>query len=587
MSNAKTGIFATPQLPKSHGLRILRDSPVSGLVEGRSPIFVYPPRTMGQLLRLIKNGHVDAISTMEWLQLLQDSFDWEFPDDESLADACGTIWQAICQHLHINQLAFFKAALAIDGKASNFAKPLLHTLPIVKELAQGISKLKAEWLLAVQANNFSQCLESAFQADRTPQSMIAYLGLPKANGYLDKLYGSASDFFKTKKGERVECWLLAVIEQVKTAEQQAKLISEFIAVNKLTTISSDRLITWLEKHCLPLAEASLWSKLSEVARQRLKGHFKISSYYALRELTRLLESEPIAHALSLDEKDCKQIRGRANFWANYSNNFEQMVVLLPAKTHDLLVEWKSILIADNVIRLPAAPEEDTEACVFELEEYLIVEFFRGAFSEIRIFAKTEWNVGKLLNNNSLTLSVIRKMAHDEVHDHVFLWQYFCERMLRQKLKILPNRGTERFIGLSRYMSAYSVSNGLTKPDDESLKKRESDLASWIEGFWAREFSTGKFETQSDLMKRSNIYVMKAKMAKELGDSQQYKTLITKAANQGNGEAMFLLGRMMLASGSGRESERKAGEAWIKQSAEAGYEEAMKVLGHYKRFGQKI
>lgn len=81
-------------------------------------------------------------------------------------------------------------------------------------------------------------------------------------------------------------------------------------------------------------------------------------------------------------------------------------------------------------------------------ECLVVEFFRGRGSEIRLLTNNVKNQQILFGESKLSVKRIRGLG-GEKHDHVFLWQFFCPQWLEQK-RIQPNPGTDAsFVSHSR------------------------------------------------------------------------------------------------------------------------------------------
>ena len=114
-----------------------------------------------------------------------------------------------------------------------------------------------------------------------------------------------------------------------------------------------------------------------------------------------------------------------------------------------------------------------------------MEFFRGDGSETRIFKKNA-EIEQQLFNSKLSIKCLRCLGlnslNNSIHDHVFCWQYFCEQWLRQR-NILPNKGTERFKGLSYQYNRYNTQTGLPKPSLENMRKRDRNL-----GYWRRDIA---------------------------------------------------------------------------------------------------
>ncbi|GAL03982.1 hypothetical protein JCM19237_2133 [Photobacterium aphoticum] len=95
----------------------------------------------------------------------------------------------------------------------------------------------------------------------------------------------------------------------------------------------------------------------------------------------------------------------------------------------------------------------------------------------------------------------------------------------------------------------------------------------VEQFWDIEFKTGKYGELGDAQQQSNVYLAKALMAKQLGNHDEYEMFIRKAADQGNPEAMWQLGRTMLLGARSTAQMRKQGEEWVGKAASLAHQEA--------------
>lgn len=71
------------------------------------------------------------------------------------------------------------------------------------------------------------------------------------------------------------------------------------------------------------------------------------------------------------------------------------------------------------------------------------------------------------------------------------------------------------------------------------------------------------------------------MAKQLGNQADYELFIKKAANQGNPEAMWQLGKNMLLGSNSDARTRKYGEDWISKAASQGHKEAMETANRFR------
>jgi hypothetical protein len=86
----------------------------------------------------------------------------------------------------------------------------------------------------------------------------------------------------------------------------------------------------------------------------------------------------------------------------------------------------------------------------------------------------------LFQSPNLSISDIRRLYRfgGEIHDHVFLWQYYGEKWLRTQHNIYPNDGITRFQGLSSQYNQFSHTTGLPTPAVDNQRTREERLASW-------------------------------------------------------------------------------------------------------------
>lgn len=123
--------------------------------------------------------------------------------------------------------------------------------------------------------------------------------------------------------------------------------------------------------------------------------------------------------------------------------------------------------------------EPTEVCIFDFGAWFVVEFFRGNGSETRLFAR-DAKTEQQLFNSQLSIKKLRCLGLNKpIHDHVFCWQYYCERWLKQH-NILPNQGTTHFQGIPSRYNRYSQQTGLSEPSFENKRKRDRKLVFWKE-----------------------------------------------------------------------------------------------------------
>jgi EH_Signature domain len=138
----------------------------------------------------------------------------------------------------------------------------------------------------------------------------------------------------------------------------------------------------------------------------------------------------------MEDWEVNQLCRRKTFWANYSNRFEKLRILLPQTSLDAI----GYQLKGDVDLLEDDGSDTTEVCIFDFGEWLVVEFFRGKGSETRLFPNNAKNQQLLFNESRLSVKRIRCLGGDK-HDHLYLWQIFCPQWLAEK-GIQPNTGTE-------------------------------------------------------------------------------------------------------------------------------------------------
>jgi hypothetical protein len=566
--------FAAPLIPLSFKLHEVDDvSSISKLLAER-PLPSYPPLRLSQILNIIENGSADAISVLEWLSVFKDSLDIDEP--EECHRACLLLWKAISERERVSRIALFGAALFLVGQQAKFPQQLVDTLDIVQPLLTGIHLKRVRYLIAIRDRNFDHCLDMSQQVNTTPFDYHKHLSLPSAQFYRSEYISRILPFVARKNVQNQLPWLDSCLMQMTTHEKVGftdQLLSEF----KMLIAPLE---PWLKDNCAPSSEDSLWFELESDSRGILKNYFKMSSYYSLQSLVDKLCDNTTSRSLGLTERDIRQLKSRSLFWSNYSERFNQTRLLVPYKTLALL-SWINTLEGVEVLDLPNTDEEDSEVCIFDIGERILVEVLRGDASELRIFESTSRNKKRLLQDTDLTLRSIRQMACACVHDHVTLWQYFCEQTLRVQHGIVPNNGLTQFKGIATTHGKYSEKMGLSSPKDTIFSERLVQLEAWEKAFWAREARLKGHVANPNYGWRE---LEQAKIARILNNKEGYILHIKAAALSGNVEAMYLYGIHLINLPSNYAQDKLQGEELLAKAAQSGYLPALEIA---KKFNIKL
>ncbi|MCL1143214.1 EH signature domain-containing protein [Shewanella gaetbuli] len=578
--------FSLPELPSINGID--KDLAEDFLSIGGGEIILpsFPPKTLKEIVKLVDEGLYANISICEWLDVIENPLQWQNLCEDDVFDACRAVWTAICSNKILGNIAFFKVALALDGKPSSIVYQLLETMEIART-TKGLDSIvsqKIDWLLALYKSDFKVMILDCYSKKMTPKQRVKSLRLPLANTYIQKVASLIISVLQENLHTKSDVlWITSCFYSLDTTKDRIKYCDEFVRKLQIDTYGEVS-TTIIEEHCLPMKKDTYWYELSVEARALLKRKFNLSNFFELKLITRMLCSQNAAQQLALEEFEQRQIKSRASFWSNYSERFNRIRVLLPQTSYEYIEEQMRAIPA-NVEVLKACSNFQTEILIFELEKVIIVEFLRGQFSETRIFKNIEWNAKALFNNGALSIKDILDFVQADIHDHLTSWQHFCEKLLREKYTILPNKRTEFFVGLPKTAARYSYETGIVKPSSTFLKDRAEKMEMWLRNFWKLELMNPKYGDSKELSDAGATLYSRAIVAKELDSEKAHMQLLEQAASENNNQAKWQLGLMLM---QGTAPQRTKGEDLIMNIAEAGHKEAavFAKAANLSRFAKK-
>ncbi|WP_258070309.1 EH signature domain-containing protein [Vibrio jasicida] len=577
--------FSQPKLPERNRIESLSFDDFLEFELGSFILPSFPPKSLREMVRLVRAGKSNEISIFEWLDVIEDQAQWDTLSAEEEVESCIATWQTIGTSYVLGDIVLFKLALSFDGTHTAVVNNLINTIKIARTSKglEALEKLRLDWLCALKESNFAQLAQYCYTLQLSVAESIKYMRFPQANQYARQINEhllASIESGHLNDGDDV--WLHRNFINLKTTKQQIEFCEAFIL--KLDQFNYGELCEEvIVSKCLPNQDDNFWNKLDYSTKQILKKKFKLSNYFDLRSISSALYSEQAAEALGFTEDQIRQIRSRSMFWSNYSSRFERVRVLLPKASFYFVAE-RNRGVPPFVDDIDETGLLDTEVYIFEVGKTIVVEFLRGALSETRFFKNDAWYSKRLFDSRVLTIAEIRAMSQLEVHDHLPSWQYFCEKLLRTKFMVIPNDNIPYFRGLPPEVNLYQEGVGLiVSPDEKMIKERSDKLESWVERFWESELQTGKFGELGGLEKKSTLYLSKALMAKQLGNQNDYEFFIKKAANQGNAEAMWQLGKIMLLSkrSVSDAKTRVSGEGWVSKAAAKGHREALETAERFR------
>jgi len=424
------------------------------------------------------------VTLLEWVYVLHKKESWDQNNPELAESTSRKIWEIANNNSTLENRLLWGVFLAYCEK-TRFPHSLLTTFQdsdlygkdsvAIKILrSQQDNKAKGEF----SPNSFGEIVAKfSLEKLQTPSDLLFRAGLPRKSVATElALIGTISLFCKIHSpDQRQTIWLRNCLDSMKESflvEQVEPLLRHLSQQEQI----KPELVEWLRQHFSSLSQNSLWCRLSDSAKRDLRKLLGNATYQDFQESVELL-----LKTLPLQEWEKNQLFKRSKFWSNYSERFERFRILLPSESVSVL---GSSISQEDYDRLPDDGSPPTEIGIFDIGGYFIVEFFRGPGSEVRIFRKRDIDVD-LCSEADLSIKEIRSIPipREDVHDHVFAWQSYCEKWLRRK-DILPNSGTEYFKGLSQVHGRYSSLTGLPTPSTEDERQRSRKLFEWrrtIEG----------------------------------------------------------------------------------------------------------
>ncbi|QFS44064.1 EH signature domain-containing protein [Nostoc sphaeroides] len=410
--------------------------------------------SVDKVLEAIEQGKADQLSKLDWIYCIHAKAQWDQQNIDRSRKTSAAIWKvAISNSWLQHQLLWRLAVYYGDRQEQVLAQSLAesfdifansdlvsHLLPV--QIIRAFRSTKAGIELAKIA-----CEQ---RINRTELLNIIKEDLPIWIPLFSRFIEEITPYFTTIRSPNQQQvrWLLTCLDEMSDS-QQINAVNHLLT-NVYNNIASNHslLVDWLRHN---YRNGENWYKLSDPARQRLREWIGGINYGDFQKLVNL-----ILNKLDLENFESNRLCSRRDFWANYSNRFERLRILLP-KTSQIAIGYE---IQGDVDLLEDDGSDPTEVCIFDFGEWFVVEFFRGRGSETRLFPKNSRNEQILFGESTLSVKRIRCLGGDK-HDHEFLWQFFCRQWLANK-GINPNPGTEPY----------------RNPTADQLQQRENRLGRW-------------------------------------------------------------------------------------------------------------
>ncbi|MBW4445702.1 MAG: hypothetical protein KME38_02190 [Spirirestis rafaelensis WJT71-NPBG6] len=410
--------------------------------------------TVDKVLEAIKQGNADKVTPLEWVYCIYIKAQWDEKNPDCCWKTSDLIWNVAINNAWLRHQLLWRLALYYNEQPKDMlAKSLVNSFDVLANSTQVNNLLPVKIIQALRSSKPSQQFAKIACEQLVNRSELLNkiredlpVWITAFNEFLENIVPHFSTIVSPNKQQVY--WLLRCLNEM-SVEKQVNAVNYLLTnLSKEVASNHPQLVEWLRFN---YRSGEGWYRLSEQARQKLREWIGAINYADFQTLVDL-----ILNRLHLENWEQNQLRKRRKFWADYSNRFERLRILLPQTSLNVI----GYELNKDVDLLENDGSDSTEVCIFDFGEWLVVEFFRGRGSETRLLPNNVKNQQLLFNESKLSLKRIRNLGYDR-HDHVYLWQVFCPQWLEQK-RIQPNSSTEV----------------LQTPTADKLYQREKKLDRW-------------------------------------------------------------------------------------------------------------
>jgi hypothetical protein len=425
--------FLEPDIPVMPQLSSIQP-PLGGVKEGDLFSVKLDDKDIKSIAKRLKNG--ETISEVEWIILLRSEERYQVLSAVERESIVIIVWANLIK----DELRYNKCLIKIvAGLARGFnaiAYSLVTAFPKkITTYQKEDSKKKTDVVRSLLQQDYLRCGRVILGTNLPVNDWFKHYEFEAKGEHITSICNLAVDIISSSPGTDELSWWLScqeplVVEQ--TIHQLEKLLE------KVTYVESGcDFDCWIQNSCLPDSEETLWYQLSEVAQNKLKSLYQVTSYKSVQKiLDELCETstDPTLH-----EVPAKNLKMRTTFWAAYSDSFERVRFLLTQRSKNLLSN-KMDLAQERVTVMGIHPLNDaSEICIVEIGRYVFIERFRGSDFDLGVFEKSSLLEKLLFESKGLDGAIIGQLTPDWIVDHKDYWQKRLIRFLSNK-RIKPNKG---------------------------------------------------------------------------------------------------------------------------------------------------
>ncbi|MBV6622987.1 MAG: hypothetical protein KI793_08545 [Rivularia sp. (in: Bacteria)] len=412
-----------------------------------------PLPTVDRVLEAIKQNRDNQVTELEWIYCIHAKEEWDKKNPHCSLETSVSIWKVATNHEWLRHQLLWYFALYCGGEKDKLANSLANSFNVLADSPLISLILPVKIMRAVISDNSGLklaeiCCEENLNQKEFSNSIKNDLPnwIPQFNQFTEYITQHFCEI--TSPNQQQVNWLLRCLNEMSREIQINAVNHLLINFPKEFASNYPQLVEWLRDHYL---NNDKWNQLSDEAQNKLREWIGAVNYADFQNLVNF-----ILNIIGLKDWEKNQLRRRRDFWADYTNGFQQLRILLPQSSLNAITNKDRT----NIDLLEDDGSDTTEVCIFKFDEWIVVEFFRGRGSEMRLFPNNIRNNQMLFYKSGLSVKRIRALGGYR-HDHKYLWQVECRKWL-QKKGIHPNPG--------------SLPGGQPTPD--KYRQRQNKLEQW-------------------------------------------------------------------------------------------------------------
>ncbi|MEZ8946202.1 hypothetical protein AB4510_02015 [Vibrio sp. 10N.222.54.B12] len=430
--------FPTPALPES--LTIQNVTPPFGGIrsKGDKKLNTFSDKTLFELLERLKlQGELRDI---EWMIVFTRDDEFKAMLANELLHATKLIWMHLIKSSRLLNRTLSRLMQGQDRGYLSIASSLVDSMPSnVSQIGSIKDKQRFAWVKAVITDDYLTCARICMNRGCSIHEFVELLGFSVKGEYLNKVVNLAANVLPASPDEKQLKWWLACQKKMSrdmTLEQLEVLLAKTTYVESGTKFDK-----WLNEHCLPESDNSLWFSLSQESQQKLKSFYNVIEYSAVKDLFKKLCETRLDP--NLNEREVNHLEKRTSFWGGYSDSFVRVRFLLTNRSMRLLNKRHDISKYRVTVMQENSFNELSEICIFETKNHFLIERFRGSFFDLGVFNKTRELEKILFEKENLDGNIISQLKPNWVHDHLNHWQTRLIKFLHP-FGINQNQGFKRW-----------------------------------------------------------------------------------------------------------------------------------------------